>query len=59
MSFFGNNVPLDSDYTAPGTSLGGMGVSAGNTVAFSFIDGGDASTFANGQANTAVQGLIF
>ena len=58
MSFFGNNVALP-DYTAPGTSLGGMSVSAGSTVAFSFIDGGDHSIFANGQANTAVQGLIF
>ena len=59
MSFFGNNVPLGSGYTAAGTSLGGMSVSAGSTVAFSFIDGGDGSTFANGQANTAVQGFIF
>ena len=59
MSFYGNNVPLASGYTAPGTSLGGMNVSADSTVAFSFIDGGDGSTFANGQANTAVQGFIF
>ena len=58
MSFFGSNVPLP-DYTALGTSLGGMGVSAGSTVAFSFTDGGDSSVFANGQANTAVQGFIF
>lgn len=59
LSFFGNNVPLGSGYTAPGTSLGGMGVSAGSTVDFSFIDGGDGSTFANGQANTPVQGMLF
>ena len=57
-SFFGSNVPLPN-YTAAGTSLGGMGVSAGDTVAFNFIDGGDNSTFANGDANTAVQGFIF
>ena len=59
MSFFGNNVPLASGRTAAGTSLGGMNVSAGSKVAFSFIDGGDGSTFANGQANTAVEGFIF
>lgn len=59
LSFFGSNVPLASGYTAPGTSLGGMGVSAGSTVDFSFIDGGDGSTFANGQANTPVQGMLF
>ena len=60
MSFFGNNVPQTTiGYTNTGTSLGGMNVSAGSKVAFSFIDGGDGSTFANGQANTAVQGFIF
>ena len=59
LSFFGNNVPLANGYTAPGTSLGGMNVSAGSTVDFSFIDGGDGSVFANGQSNTSVQGFIF
>ena len=60
MSFFGNNVPQTTiGYTNTGTSLGGIDVSAGSKVAFSFIDGGDGSTFANGQANTAVQGFIF
>ena len=59
MSFYGNNVPLEAGYTSPGTSLGGMGVGAGETVAFNFIDGGDGSIFANGQANTDVQGFIF
>ena len=58
MSFYGSNVP-SPNYTSPGTSLGGMGVSAGDTIAFNFIDGGDNSTFANGDANTAVQGFIF
>ena len=60
MSFFGNNVPQTTiGYTNTGTSLGGIDVSAGSKVAFSFIDGGDGSTFANGQTNTAVQGFIF
>ena len=58
MSFFGNNVPFPNN-TAPSTSLGGMSVGAGDIVAFSFIDGGNGNTFANGQANTAVQGFIF
>ncbi len=59
LTFFGNNVPLGSGYTAAGTSLGGIGVSAGSTIPFAFIDGGNGSTFANGQANTAIQGFIF
>jgi hypothetical protein len=59
MSFFGNNVPLASGYTASGTSLGGIAVSAGGTVPFSFIDGGNGSTFANGQANNPTQGMLF
>lgn len=59
MSFFGNNVPLASGYTAPGTSLGGISVAAGDTVAFSFIDGGNSTTFANGAANTAIQGIAY
>jgi hypothetical protein len=59
LTFFGNNVPLASGYTAPGTSLGGIGVSAGSAIPFAFIDGGNASLFANGAANTAVQGMLF
>ena len=58
MSFFGNNVPVPNN-TAAGASLGGMAVGAGSKVAFSFIDGGDGSTFANGDTNTTVEGFIF
>ena len=58
MSFYGNNVPLPN-YTSPGSSLGGIGVSAGETIAFNFIDGGDNSIFANGDINKEFQGFIF
>ena len=59
MTFFGNNVPLGSGYTAPNTSLGGISVTAGSNVDFAFIDGGNGSTFANGTANTATQGIAY
>ena len=49
-----------------GTNNGGLvgstlghNVTAGSTVDFAFIDGGNGSIFANGTANTAVQGFIF
>jgi hypothetical protein len=44
--------------TIPGTTVG-QAVTAGSTIPFSFIDGGNTSVFANGQTNTAVQGMIF
>ena len=43
---------------AVGTTLG-QSVTAGSTVNFSFLDGGDGTTFANGAANTEFQGMIF
>ncbi len=53
MSMGGTNLGV-----AVGTTLG-QSVTANSTVNFSFLDGGDGSTFANGQANTKVQGFIF
>ena len=41
-----------------GSTLG-HSVTAGSTVNFSFLDGGNGSIFANGTANSAVQGMIF
>ena len=53
MSMGGTNLGV-----AVGTTLG-QSVTAGSTVNFSFLDGGDASTFANGQSNSEFQGMIF
>jgi hypothetical protein len=43
---------------AVGTTLS-QAVTAGSTIKFSFIDGGNGSVFANGASNTPVQGMLF
>jgi hypothetical protein len=43
---------------AVGTTIG-QAVTAGSIIDFKFIDGGNGSTFANGQANTKIQGMLF
>ena len=40
-------------------TITGQAVTAGSTIPFAFLDGGNFSTFANGTANSAVQGMIF
>jgi hypothetical protein len=40
-------------------TIAGQAVTAGSTIPFAFLDGGNFSTFSNGQANTAIQGMAF
>ncbi len=53
MSIGGSNMGV-----AVGTTLS-QAVTAGSAVNFSFIDGGNGSVFANGTANTPIQGMLF
>ena len=70
-TYLGQVASFPNQYANPTMQMGGsnMGVAvgttlshavtAGTTVDFRFIDGGNGSTFANGATNTAVQGMIF
>jgi hypothetical protein len=70
-TYLGQVASFPNQYANPSMQMGGsnMGVAVGTTLShavtagsavnFSFIDGGNGSTFANGATNTAVQGMIF
>jgi hypothetical protein len=64
-TFLGKVAAFDNMYlgsTLIGNSVGattGVAVTAGQNVVFSFIDGGNGSSFANGQSNSSVQGMLF
>jgi hypothetical protein len=63
-TFLGKVAGFDNMYVGGqtiGNSVGAtaaIAVTAGQNVSFSFKDGGDGSTFANGQGNTAFQGFL-
>lgn len=70
-TYLGQVASFPNQYANPTMQMGGTNlgvavgttlshaVTAGSTIDFRFIDGGNGSTFANGATNTAVQGMIF
>ena len=70
-TYLGQVAGFPNQYTGNGLSMGGtnlgvavgttigQSVTANSTVNFSFLDGGDGSTFANGTANAPFQGMLF
>jgi hypothetical protein len=64
-TFLGKVAAYDNMYVGGstiGNSVGataGIAVTANQTINFSFIDGGNGSTFANGTQNSGTQGILF